>query len=172
MENAKRTRLRRWAAGIVLAGLVLFGIWYHIPLHRTLEVTAYETEWDVTGAPAVLQMDITLHRSFFRGTMVRGTMKLDGVPYVSAPRMEPTPSSFLAGLRDKWSGIIHSGYFIKAERLAGRGDAIHMMADSLWIVDVSFRGFYDSIEGLLLVRRSPDAPSVCYTVDLPTLLGN
>ena len=172
MENARKPRRRRWAVGVALLGLVLFGIWYHIPLHRTMEVTAYETDYDVIGEPAALRMDVTLHRSFFRGTVVRGTMEMDGVSYVSAPRMEPKPSSFLDGLRDKWSGIISSGYFVEAERLAGRGDAIYMMEDSLWIVAVSFRGFYDSIEGLLLVRRSPDAPSACYTVDLPTLLGN
>lgn len=172
MENARRPGLGRWAVGLLLAGLVLFVIWYHIPLHRTLEVTAYETEWDVIGAPAVLQMDITLHRSFFRGTVVRGTIELDGVPYVSALGMEPKPNSFLGGLREKWYGHISSGYFVEAERLAGRGDAIYMMEDSLWIVSASFRGFYDSIAGLLLVRRIPDAPSVCYTVDLPTLLGN
>ena len=81
MENAKKPRRRRWAAGILLAGLVLFAIWYHIPLHRTLEVAAYETDYDVIGAPAALQMDITLHRSLFRGTVVRGRMELDGVSY-------------------------------------------------------------------------------------------
>ena len=172
MENARKPRRRRWAAVILLAGLILFAIWYHIPLHRTLEVTAYETDYDVIGAPAALQMDITLHRSLFRGTVVRGRMELDGVSYVSARGIEPKPSSFLNGLRAKWSGIISSGYFVEAGRLAGRGDAIYMMEDSLWIVDVSFGGFYDSIEGLLLVRRSPDAPNICYTVDLPTLLGN
>lgn len=37
MENARKPEARRWVAGTVLAGLVLFGIWYHIPLHRTLE---------------------------------------------------------------------------------------------------------------------------------------
>ena len=161
MERAKKTGLRRWAVGIILAGLVLFAIWYHIPLHRALDVTVY----DGTGGSDVLQMDITLHRSFFRGTMARGTIELDGASYVSAPRMEPTPSSFLAGLRDKWSGIIYSGYFVEAERLAGRGDFIYMKEDSLWIANVSFRGFYDSIEGLILVRSSPDAPNVVYTVD-------
>ena len=172
MKRAANPRLRRWAAGILLAGLVLFAIWYHIPLHRTLEVTAYETDYDVIGAPAVLQMDITINRSFFRGTVVRGTIEMDGVSYVSARGIEPKPSSFLDGLKTKWSGIISSGYFVEAERLAGLGIATYMMEDSLFIVDVSFRGFYDSIEALLLVRRIPDAPSVCYTVDLPTLLGN
>ena len=63
MENAKKTRFWRWAVGILLAGLALFVVWYHIPIHRTLEVTAYETDYDVIGAPAALQMDITLHRS-------------------------------------------------------------------------------------------------------------
>ena len=164
---ADPTRRRR-VVGVVLACLVLFGVWYHIPLHRTLETEVHDND----GASAVLQMDITLHRSFFRGTVVRGRMELDGVSYVSAHGIEPKPSSFLNGLRAKWSGIISSGYFVEAGRLAGRGDAIYMMEDSLWIVDVSFGGFYDSIEGLLLVRRSPDAPNICYTVDLPTLLGN
>ena len=68
--------------------------------------------------------------------------------YVSARGIEPKPSSFLNGLRAKWSGIISSGYFVEAGRLAGRGDAIYMMEDSLWIVDVSFGGFYDSIRGI------------------------
>lgn len=161
MENTGKPRRRRWVVGIILAGLVLFVIWYHIPLHRALEVTAYEE----TGAPAVLQMDITLHRSFFRGTVVRGTIELDGASYVSAPWMEFEPGSFLAGLRDKWYGKISSGYFVEAERLAGRGDAIYMKQDSLMIYGVSFRGFYDSIEGLFLFRWSPDAPSAMYTVD-------
>lgn len=170
MENARKPKCRRWVVGVALLGLVLFAIWYHIPLHRTLEVTAYETEGDVIGAPAVLQMDITLHRSFFRGTVVRGTIEMDGVSYVSA--IDTAPSSFLDGLKTKWSGIISSGYFVEAERLARRGIATYMMEDSLLIVDVSFHGFYDSIKGLLLIQRVPDAPSVCYTVDLPTLLGN
>lgn len=162
MKRAMDPRRRRRVIGAVLVCLILFGIWYHIPLHRALEVTVY----DGMGGSDVLQMDITLHRSFFRGTMVRGTMELDGASYVSAaPKVEPKPSSFLEGLRNKWSGIIYSGYFIEAERLAGRGDFIYMMEDSLWIASVSFRGFYDSIEGLFLVRKSPDAPNVVYTVN-------
>lgn len=167
MENARKPEARRWVAGTVLAGLVLFGIWYHIPLHRTLEVTAYEQHYAEIGAPAVLQMDVTLHRSFLRGTVVRGTIRVDGVSYVSAPRMEPEPG-FLDGLRDKWSGRISSGRFVESERLAGRGDAIYMMQDSFLICDVSFRGFYDSIAELFLIRWRPDAHSVVYTVEPPT----
>ena len=163
MKRAANPRLRRRAAGAVLAGLVLFGIWYHIPLHRALEVTAY----DGKGGSGLLQMDLTIHRSFFRGTMVRGTMELDGASYVSAPRMEGQPSSFLEGLRDKWSGSISSGYFVEAERLAGRGTAIYMKEDSLRIYDVSFRGFYESIAHLFLIRWRPDAHSVVYTVEPP-----
>lgn len=168
MENAKKTRFWRWAVGILLAGLALFVVWYHIPIHRTLEVTAYETDYDVIGAPAALQMDITLHRSLFRGTVVRGRMELDGVSYVSARGIEPKPSSFLDGLKTKWSGIISSGYFVEAERLAGLGIATYMMEDSLFIVDVSFRGFYDSIAELFLIRWRPDAPSAVYTAGLHT----
>lgn len=168
MENARKPEIRRWVVGTALAGLVLFGIWYHIPLHRTLEVTAYEQHYGEIGAPAVLQMDVTLHRSFLRGTVVRGTIALDGVPYVSAPRMEPEPGSFLDGLRDKWSGRIFSGYFVEAERLAGRGDAIYMMQDSFLVSDVSFGGFYDSIAELFLIRWRPDAPSAVYTAGLHT----
>ena len=96
---------------------------------------------------------------------MRGTIELDGASYVSAPWMEFEPGAFLAGLRDKWYGKISSGYFVEAERLAGRGDAIYMKQDSLMIYGVSFRGFYDSIEGLFLFRWSPDAPSAMYTVD-------
>lgn len=164
MENARRPGLRRWAAGAVLACLVLLGIWYHIPLHRVLETEVRCND----GASAVLRMDITLHRSFFRGTIVRGTMELDGASYVSAPGMEVQPSSFLAGLRDKWYGSVSSGYFVEAERLAGRGTAIYRKEDSLLIYDASFRGFYDSIEHLFLIRWRPDAPSVVYTVEPPT----
>ena len=161
MKKAANPGLRRRVIGVVLAGLLLFGIWYHIPLHRVLEVTVY----DSTGTSAILQMDITLHRSFFRETVVRGAMELDGVSYVSAPRMEPKPNSFLDGLRYKWIGYISSGHFVEAERLAGRGDYIYMMEDSLQIFSISFRGFYDSIEGLFLIRHSPDAPNVVYTAD-------
>ena len=164
MENARRPGLRRRAAGAVLACLVLLGIWYHVPIHRVLETEVRDND----GASAVLRMDITLHRSFFRGTVARGTMELDGVSYESAPRMEIQPGSFLAGLRDKWYGSISSGYFVEAERLAGRGTAIYMKEDSLRIFDVSFRGFYDSIEHLFLIRWRPDAPSVVYTVEPPT----
>ena len=160
MANPKR---RRRVVGVVLACLVLFGVWYHIPLHRTLETEVHDND----GASAVLQMDITLHRSFFRETMVRGTMELDGASYVSAPRMEGQTSSFLEGLRDKWSGSISSGYFVEAERLAGRGTAIDMKEDSLRIYDVSFRGFYESIAHLFLIRWRPDAHSVVYTVEPP-----
>lgn len=155
---------RRRAAGAVLAGLVLLGVWYHVPLRRTLETEICGND----GTSAVLRMEITLHRSFFRETMVRGTMELDGASYVSAPRMEGQPSSFLEGLRDKWSGSISSGYFVEAERLAGRGTAIDMKEDSLRIYDVSFRGFYESIAHLFLIRWRPDAPSVVYTVEPPT----
>ena len=165
MENARKPRFLRWVVGIILAGLVLFGIWYHIPLHRTMEVTAYETDYDVIGEPAALRMDVTLHRSFFRGTVVRGTMEMDGVSYVSAPRMEPKPSSFLDGLRDKWSGHISSSYFVEAERLAGGGEYVYLTRDSLLIYYVSFGGFYDSIEELFLIRTRPDAPNVVYTVN-------
>ena len=164
MENAKKPRRRRWAAGILLAGLVLFAIWYHIPLHRTLEVAAYETDYDVIGAPAALQMDITLHRSLFRGTVVRGTMALDGVSYVYVPKLWDGPDSFLEGLRDKWSGEIYPSLFVEAERLAGLGTAIYMMEDSLQIYGISFGGFYHSIAYLSLIRRQPDAPSFMYTV--------
>ena len=160
--TASPKHLRR-AAGAVLAGLVLLGIWYHVPLRRTLETEVRCSD----GTSAVLRMDITLHRSFFRETMVRGTMELDGASYVSAPRMEGQPSSFLEGLRDKWSGSISFGYFVEAERLAGRGTAIHMKEDSLRIYDVSFRGFYESIAHLFLIRWRPDAHSVVYTVEPP-----
>ena len=164
MKRAANPRLRRWAAGILLAGLVLFAIWYHIPLHRTLEVTAYETDYDVIGAPAALQMDITLHRSLFRGTVVRGTMARDGVSYVYVPKLWDGPDSFLEGLRDKWSGEIYPSLFVEAERLAGLGTAIYMMEDSLQIYGISFGGFYHSIAYLSLIRRQPDAPSFMYTV--------
>ena len=99
MADPKR---RRRVVGVVLACLVLFGVWYHIPLHRTLETEVHDND----GASAVLQMDITLHRSFFRGTVVRGTMALDGVSYVYVPKLWDGPDSFLEGLRDKWSGEI------------------------------------------------------------------
>lgn len=164
MENAKKTRFWRWAVGILLAGLALFVVWYHIPIHRTLEVTAYETDYDVIGAPAVLQMDITINRSFFRGTVVRGTMALDGVSYVYVPKLWDGPDSFLEGLRDKWSGEIYPSLFVEAERLAGLGTAIYMMEDSLQIYGISFGGFYHSIAYLSLIRRQPDAPSFMYTV--------
>ena len=152
---------RRRAAGAVLAGLVLLGVWYHVPLRRTLETEICGND----GTSAVLRMEITLHRSFFRETMVRGTMELDGASFVSA--LEPEPGSFLDGLRDKWSGSISSGYFVEAERLAGRGTAIYMKEDSLRIYDVSFRGFYESIAHLFLIRWRPDAHSVVYTVEPP-----
>ena len=150
---------RRRAAWAVLACLVLLGIWYHVPLRRTLETEICGND----GTSAVLRMDITLHRSFFRGTMVRGTMELDGASFVSA--LEPEPGSFLDGLRDKWSGDISSGYFVEAGRLAGRGIATYMMEDSLQLHGISFGGFYDSVEYLFLIRHSPDAPNVVYTVD-------
>ncbi len=159
MKRAANPRLRRRVVGIVLAGLVLFGIWYHIPLHRALEVTVY----DGKGGSGLLQTDLTIHRSFFRGTMVRGTMELDGATFVSA--LEPEPGSFLDGLRDKWSGDISSGYFVEAGRLAGRGIATYMMEDSLQLHGISFGGFYDSVEYLFLIRHSPGAPNVVYTVD-------
>ena len=161
MENAKKARLWRWAVGILLAGLVLFGVWYHVPLHRVLEVTVY----DGKGGSGLLQMDITLHRSFFRGTAVRGTMELDGASYVYEPKPGDRPDSFLEGLRDKWSGDISSGYFVEAQRLAGRGTAIYMEEDSLQLFGISFGGFYDSVEYLFLIRHSPDAPNTVYTVD-------
>ena len=161
MADPKR---RRRVVGVVLACLVLFGVWYHIPLHRTLETEVHDND----GASAVLQMDITLHRSFFRGTVVRGTMALDGVSYVYVPKLWDGPDSFLEGLRDKWSGEIYPSLFVEAERLAGRGTAIYMKEDSLRIYDVSFRGFYESIAHLFLIRWRPDAHSVVYTVEPPT----
>ena len=160
MKFTVSPKYRRRAAGAVLACLVLLGIWYHVPLRRTLETEICGND----GTSAVLRMEITLHRSFFRETMVRGTMELDGASYVSAPRMEGQPSSFLEGLRDKWSGSISSGYFVEAERLAGLGTAIYMMEDSLQIYGISFGGFYHSIAYLSLIRRQPDAPSFMYTV--------
>lgn len=164
MKFAASPKHLRRVAGAALAGLVLLGIWYHVPLHRTLETEVRCND----GTSAVLLMDITLHRSFFRGTMVRGTMELDGASYVSAPRMEGQPGSFLEGLRDKWSGSISSGYFVEAQRLAGRGTAIYMKEDSLRIYDISFGGFYESIAHLFLIRWRPDAHSVVYTVEPPT----
>ena len=161
MKFTVSPKYRRRAAGAVLACLVLLGIWYHVPLRRTLETEICGND----GTSAVLRMEITLHRSFFRETMVRGTMELDGASFVSA--LEPEPGSFLEGLRDKWSGSISSGYFVEAERLAGRGTAIYMKEDSLRIYDVSFRGFYESIARLFLIRWRPDAPSVVYTVEPP-----
>jgi hypothetical protein len=157
MANPKR---RRRVVGVVLACLVLFGVWYHIPLHRTLETEVHDND----GASAVLQMDITLHRFFFRGTVVRGTMALDGVSYVYVPKLWDGPDSFLEGLRDKWSGEIYPSLFVEAERLAGLGTAIYMMEDSLQIYGISFGGFYHSIAYLSLIRRQPDAPSFMYTV--------
>ena len=145
---------------MVLACLVLFGVWYHIPLHRTLETEVHDND----GASAVLQMDITLHRFFFRGTVVRGTMEVDGVTYVYVPKLWDGPDSFLEGLRDKWSGEIYPSLFVEAERLAGLGTAIYMMEDSLQIYGISFGGFYHSIAYLSLIRRQPDAPSFMYTV--------
>ena len=146
---------------IVLAGLVLFGIWYHIPLHRALEVTVY----DGKGGSGLLQTDLTIHRSFFRGTEIRGTMELDGASYGYYPMPGARSGSFLDGLRDKWSGRVHSGYFVEAQRQAGRGIATYMWEDSLMIYSVSFGGFYDSVEDLFLIRHSPGAPNVVYTVD-------
>lgn len=161
MKRGADPRRRRWIIGAVLAGLVLLGIWYHIPLRRVLEVTVY----DGRGGSDLLQMDITLHRSFFRGTAVRGTMELDGASYVYEPKPGDRPDSFLEGLRDKWSGDISSGYFVEAQRLAGRGTAIYMEEDSLQLFGISFGGFYDSVEYLFLIRHSPDAPNTVYTVD-------
>ena len=57
---------RRRTASAVLACLVLLGIWYHVPLRRTLETEICGND----GTSAVLRMEITLHRSFFRETMV------------------------------------------------------------------------------------------------------
>ena len=150
MADPKR---RRRVVGVVLACLVLFGVWYHIPLHRTLETEVHDND----GASAVLQMDITLHRFFFRGTVVRGTMEEYG-------KLWDGPDSFLEGLRDKWSGEIYPSLFVEAERLAGLGTAIYMMEDSLQIYGISFGGFYHSIAYLSLIRRQPDAPSFMYTV--------
>ena len=110
-------------------------------------------------------MDITIHRSFFRGTEIRGTMELDGASYGYYPMPGARSGSFLDGLRDKWSGRVHSGYFVEAQRQAGRGIATYMWEDSLMIYSVSFGGFYDSVEDLFLIRHSPDGPSVVYTVD-------
>ena len=42
-----------------------------------------------------------------------------------------------------------------------------MKEDSLRIYDVSFRGFYESIAHLFLIRWRPDAHSVVYTVEPP-----
>ena len=55
-----------------------------------------------------------LHRSFFRGTVVRGTMALDGVSYVYVPKLWDGPDSFLEGLRDKTRRF---GWSIKVESL-------------------------------------------------------
>ena len=161
MKEAANPRLRRRVIGAVLVCLVLFGVWYHIPLHRALEATVY----DGKGGSGLLQMDITIHRSFFRGTEIRGTMALDGASYGYYPMPGARSGSFLDGLRDKWSGRVHSGYFVEAQRQAGRGIATYMWEDSLMIYSVSFGGFYDSVEDLFLIRHSPDGPSVVYTVD-------
>lgn len=159
MKRAADPKCRRRIIGVVLAGLVLFGIWYHIPLHRALEMTVY----DGKGGSGLLQMDISIHRSFFRGTEIRGMMELGGASYVYDPI--PRAGSFLDGLRDKWSGRIRSGYFVEAERLAGLGIATYMIEDSLQLHGISFGSFYDFVEHLSLIRHSPDAPNVVYTVD-------
>ena len=72
-------------AGVIVL-FVIFAIVYHLPLDRsgTYVLTVLNQPEDTAEIYETAEMEITLHRSFFRPTLVRGTIKLGEQTYVDA----------------------------------------------------------------------------------------
>lgn len=85
--------------GILIVLPVVLAFVYHLPLDRsgTYMLTVLNEPEDTTPVYETAEMEITVHRFFFRPTLVRGTIKLGEQMYLD--------------IRSKWSGAFDSYSF-------------------------------------------------------------
>ena len=110
--------------GILIGGVVLLAVFafvYHLPLDRsgTYTLTVLNEPEDGTAIYETAEMKITLHRFFFRPTLVRGTIKLGEQVYVDAQTKWSrayASYSFTDNLRRKTDGLLNA-WFIREEVL-------------------------------------------------------
>ena len=110
--------------GILIGGVVLLAVFafvYHLPLDRsgTYTLTVLNKPEDGTAIHETAEMEITLHRFFFRPTLVRGTIKLGEQVYVDAQTKWSrayASYSFTDNLRRKADGSLNA-WFIREEVL-------------------------------------------------------
>jgi len=94
-----KKRLFRILAGIVLLIVLIVAFVYHLPIDRsgTYTLTVLNHPEDTTPVYETAEMEITLHRFFFRPTLVRGEIRLGDRTYLD--------------IRSKWSGAFDSYSF-------------------------------------------------------------
>jgi len=110
-----KKRLFRILAGIVLLIVLIVAFVYHLPIDRsgTYVLTVLNQPDDTTPVYETAEMEITLHRFFFRPTLVRGVIRLGDRTY---PDMQNKWSrayasySFTENLKRKWNGSLNAWF--------------------------------------------------------------
>ena len=115
MESTKKKSPFHIFLRLLVIAVILFAIFYHLPLHRSIELTVQDPQ---TGELAPLSMELTLRRSFFARTRVRGTLVLDGEPYTSV--LKPlTDFDPLHTMQSKWNGLALPDVFCRDDAPGG-----------------------------------------------------
>ena len=110
-----KKRLFRILAVSALLGILIFTFAYHLPIDRsgTYVLTVLNHPDDTTPVYETAEMEITLHRFFFRPTLVRGKIRLGDRTY---PDMQTKWSrayasySFTENLKRKWNGSLNAWF--------------------------------------------------------------
>ena len=115
MESTKKKSPLRTFLKLLVIAAILFTIFYHLPLHRNIELTVQDPQ---TGESAPLSMELTLRRSFFARTRVSGTLVFDGEAYTSVLKTQ-TGFDPLHTLQNKWSGLALPDAFCRDDAPGG-----------------------------------------------------
>ena len=137
MSKVKHPANVRLIAILILIALaVAFTVSYYTPVQVNKTMTVFSKD----GLSSDVQLNLTLHRSFFRPTVVRGQIEINGVKYVDWSVDDLSNRYIWDRFILKIKGITNNAVFINESNF-GKGQDV-LISDLIWIQMITFDKHY------------------------------
>lgn len=137
MRKFKNSAIVRLITVVILIALaVAFTVSYYTPIQVNKTMTVFSKD----GLSSDVQLNLTLHRSFFKPTVVRGQIELNGVKYVDWTVDDLSRYNIFERLIQKSKGITNEAVFVNESNF-GKGQDV-LISDLIWIIMIKFDKHY------------------------------
>lgn len=123
-----------WLITVVL--LIALALAFTVSYYATIQVNTSIKVFNEDGHSSDVQLNLSLHRSFFSPTVVRGKIELNGVDYVDWVVDDLSNDSIWERLARKRKGNINAAVFVNASNF-GKSQVI-LLSDLIHINQIVF----------------------------------